>query len=109
MGKNRGRQGHELVQAAEAAIQVVAGTQIKMIGVGEDNFPPSSSSASCVCALTVACVPTGRKNGVCTTPCGVVRRPQRGPVESVFRASKEKGTRSVYQEKMKTTPTRMST
>src|SRR5947207_13797007 len=38
IGENRAWPGHELVQAAEAANQVVAGTQIKMIGVGEDNF-----------------------------------------------------------------------
>src|SRR5215472_7244264 len=44
-----------------------------------------------------ACVPTGRKNGVSTTPCGVVRRPERPPEGSVFSTSMEEGTRRVYQ------------
>src|SRR6266480_654787 len=70
---------------------------------------PRSSRASCVSALTEACVPTGRKNGVCTTPCGVVRRPRRAPVGSLFRTSKEKLTRPVYQEKMNAQPTRQRT
>src|SRR5689334_23169103 len=70
---------------------------------------PSSSSASCVSALTEACVPTGRKKGVCTTPCGVVNRPHLAPVLSVFRTSNEKLTRQVYQEKMNAQPTRQTT
>src|SRR6476660_5319774 len=51
---------------------------------------PSSSSASWVSALTEAWVPTGMKNGVSTEPCGVVRRPRRAPVGSVFAISNEK-------------------
>jgi hypothetical protein len=42
-------------------------------------------------------------------PCGVVRRPRRAPVGSVFATSKEKFTLSVYQEKMKAQPTRQTT
>src|SRR5216684_796120 len=60
---------------------------------------PSSSSASCVRALTEACVPTGMKNGVSTVPWGVVRRPRRAPDGSVFATSNEKLTRRVYQER----------
>src|SRR5258708_2922803 len=36
--ENRTRPGHELVQAAKLADQLVAGAQIKMIGIGEDDF-----------------------------------------------------------------------
>jgi len=61
---------------------------------------PSSSRAPWVRALTEACVPTGMKKGVSTVPWGgVVRRPQRAPVGSVFATAKEKFTHSVYQEK----------
>src|SRR2546422_1637906 len=85
---------------------------------------PRSSSASCVKALTEACVPTGMKKGVSTVPWGVVRRPRRAPVGSVFNTSKEKFIfdytlesearknacpASVYQEKMKAQPTRHTT
>src|SRR5882757_17491 len=70
---------------------------------------PSSSRASWVKALTEACVPTGMKNGVSTAPCGVVRRPRRAPLGSVFATSKEKLTLPVYQEKMKAQPTRHAT
>ena len=42
-------------------------------------------------------MPTGRKNGVSTTPWGVARRPQRPSPGSLLRTSKRKGTRSVYQ------------
>src|SRR2546422_597657 len=38
----------------------------------------------------VAAVPTGMKTGVSITPCGVVRRPRRAPLGSVFRTSKRK-------------------
>src|SRR2546425_588304 len=38
IGENGARPGHKLVQAAETANQFVAGTQIKMIGVGENDF-----------------------------------------------------------------------
>src|SRR5260370_24330018 len=51
---------------------------------------PSSSSASLRRPFTVACVPTGRKNGVSTVPWGVVKRPRRAPDGSVFATSKEK-------------------
>src|SRR5882762_4241422 len=51
---------------------------------------PRSSSASWVRALTEACVPTGMKKGVATVPWGVVRRPRRAPVGSVFNTSKKK-------------------
>src|ERR1700730_2842154 len=76
---------------------------------------PSSSSASCVRAFTAAAVPTGIKNGVSTVPCGVVSRPRRAPVGSVFATAKEKSTASVYQhhpvdqEKMNAHPTRNTT
>jgi hypothetical protein len=35
-------------------------------------------------ALTVAAVPTGMKTGVSMEPWGVVRRPRRAPVGSVW-------------------------
>jgi len=38
VGEDGVRPGHELMQATEAANQFVAGTQIKMIGVGEEDF-----------------------------------------------------------------------
>src|SRR5881628_157286 len=38
---------------------------------------PAASRSSGVSALTVACVPTGMKTGVSTTPWAVVRRPRR--------------------------------
>src|SRR5260370_11647857 len=50
----------------------------------------SCSSASLRKPFTVACVPTGKKNGVSTVPWGVVRRPRRAPDGSVFATSKEK-------------------
>src|SRR5579859_1507660 len=70
---------------------------------------PSSSSASLRNAFTVACVPTGMKNGVCTVPWGVVSTPRRAPVGSVFVTSNEKLTLRVYQEKMNAHPTRITT
>src|SRR5260370_37834672 len=68
-----------------------------------------SSSAYWVRPLTVAWVPTGMNTGVLIAPCGVVKRPQRAPVASVLARSKEKLTRSVYQEKMNAQPTRQAT
>ena len=38
IGENRARPGHEFVQAAKPADEFMAGTQIKMIGVGQDDF-----------------------------------------------------------------------
>jgi hypothetical protein len=58
--------------------------------------------------LTVACVPTGMKKGVCTAPCGVFKTPRRAPVGSLFATSKEKLTLPVYQEKMNAIPTRIA-
>src|SRR5271156_1551868 len=58
---------------------------------------PISSSASLRRPFTVACVPTGIKNGVCTAPCGVLKTPRRAPVGSVFVTSNERLTSSVYQ------------
>src|SRR5260370_38186240 len=60
---------------------------------------PSSSSASWVSPLTVACVPTGMKNGVSTVPCGVVRRPRRAPGGALFVKANDKLTKRVYQRK----------
>jgi hypothetical protein len=40
-------------------------------------------------------VPTGMKNGVSTTPCGVVNFPRRAPVGSVLTTANEKFTPSV--------------
>jgi hypothetical protein len=59
--------------------------------------------------LTLACVPTGIKNGVCTAPCGVCKTPRRAPVGSFFVTSKEKLTLQVYQEKANANPTRQTT
>src|SRR5271168_3524978 len=70
---------------------------------------PNSSSASLRRPLTLACVPTGIKNGVCTTPCGVFKTPRRAPVGSVFVTSNEKLTHRVYQEKANAHPTRHTT
>jgi len=54
---------------------------------------PSSSSASCVSALTVAAVPTGINAGVSITPCGVLSFPRRADVVvSVFSIANEKLT-----------------
>jgi hypothetical protein len=47
--------------------------------------------------------------GVSIVPCGVVSRPRRAPVESVLTTSNEEFTPSVYQEKMKAHPTRITT
>src|SRR6266478_3660978 len=38
IGKDGTRPGHELMQAAELAHEFMSGTQIKMIGIGEDDF-----------------------------------------------------------------------
>src|SRR5215469_9293516 len=38
IGENGAGPGHKLMQAAEAANQLMAGTQIKMIGVGQNDF-----------------------------------------------------------------------
>src|SRR2546426_2022646 len=38
VGENRMGPGHELVQTAELADEFVAGSQIEMIGIREDNF-----------------------------------------------------------------------
>jgi hypothetical protein len=55
---------------------------------------PSSSSASCVNALTVAAVPTGMNAGVSITPCGVLSLPRRAAVDvSFFSISNEKLTK----------------
>src|ERR1700676_4986368 len=70
---------------------------------------PSSSSASCVSALTEAAVPTGMNTGVAIAPCGVVSRPTRAPPGSVFATSNEKFTHGVYQEKIKAHPARHTT
>src|SRR5437660_1154691 len=85
---------------------------------------PSSSSASLRRPFTAACVPTGRKNGVSMEPWGVVKRPRRAPLGSVFDTAKEKlifdqrqekrtaknaCPTSVYQEKMNAQPTRHTT
>src|SRR5207245_11164679 len=50
--------------------------------------------------VTEACAPTRRRNGVCTTPWGVVKRPRRAPFASIIRTSKEKLTRRVYHRKI---------
>lgn len=70
---------------------------------------PSSSSASCRSAFTVACVPTGMKEGVWMAPCGVFKTPRRAPVGSVLLTLNERLTASVYQEKTQAmvTPTRV--
>src|SRR5258708_16273110 len=70
---------------------------------------PSSSSASCVRPFTVAAVPTGMKAGVSIVPCGVAKRPRRAPPASVFATWNEKFTPSVYQDKMKPHPARITT
>src|SRR6266849_4228686 len=84
---------------------------------------PSSSRTSWVRPLTVAWVPTGMNTGVSIGPRGVVKRPQRAPVASVFAISKEKFIfdetpesrtgknacpTSVYQEKINAQPTRQA-
>src|SRR5215467_5269632 len=38
IGEDGARPGHELMQAAEAANQIVTGSQVKMISVGEEDF-----------------------------------------------------------------------
>src|SRR5438477_1535028 len=48
---------------------------------------PASSRSRWRIALTLPCVPTGMKAGVCTTPCGVVSSPRRA-APSVARSSK---------------------
>src|SRR5271156_904376 len=49
---------------------------------------PISRSSRGSSALTLACVPTGMKTGVSTTPCAVVNFPKRAFVcESVLRSS----------------------
>jgi hypothetical protein len=54
---------------------------------------PSSSSAPCVIAFTVAAVPTGINAGVSITPCGVHNFPRRADVVvSVFSIANEKLT-----------------
>src|SRR5882762_4771909 len=85
---------------------------------------PSSSRTSWVRPLTVAWVPTGMNTGVSIGPRGVVKRPQRAPVASVFASSNEKFIfdetpesrtgknacpTSVYQEKTNAQPTRQAT
>jgi hypothetical protein len=45
---------------------------------------PSSSSKCCGIALTVACVPTGIKTGVCTVACGRVMAERRAVPEVVW-------------------------
>src|SRR5271163_1593290 len=59
---------------------------------------PSSSRASWVRPLTVACVPTGMNTGVSNAPWGVVKRPRRAPDAQFLDTSNEKSTSTVYQE-----------
>src|SRR5260370_18552048 len=70
---------------------------------------PSSSSASCVRPFTVAAVPTGMNTGVSIVPCAVANRPRRAAPASVFATSNDKFTPSVYQEKRKAHPARITT
>ena len=53
--------------------QRVAGPQVQVVGVAEDDLradAPRDRGASR--ALTAPCVPTGMNTGVSTMPCGVV-------------------------------------
>ena len=80
IGQDRPRPVHEAMQPAQLANPLMTGTQIQMVGIAEQDLTPNSCKSRGNTALTVPCVPTGMKQGVSTTPCGVVRRPRRALV-----------------------------
>ena len=78
VGEHGARPADEAVQPAHAADGLVAGAQIEVIGVAENDLRAQCSSMSCGTALTVPAVPTGMKTGVSTVWCGrciCARRP----------------------------------
>jgi hypothetical protein len=68
VGEDRPVPSHELVEPAEASDALVPRTQVKVIGVGEDDAGPGFAQVVWREALTVALVPTGMNWGVSTTP-----------------------------------------
>ena len=82
VGQDRPVPAHEPVQPAEALDALVAGAQVQVVGVRQDDRRAGvARGRPGASALTVAFVPTGMNCGVSTTPCGSVRRPSRARVE----------------------------
>ena len=78
IGQDRMRPVHEFVQTAERRNALGARAQHQVIGIGRARYRRRSPRTSAVVTpFTVACVPTGMKAGVRTTPCGVVISPTR--------------------------------
>ena len=78
VGEDRLRPADEAVQPAAPRDQIVAGPQIQVIGVAEQDLRRRALSRSrCVTPFTAPCVPTGMNAGVSTSPCGVVITPRR--------------------------------
>ena len=70
-----------------------------MVSIGEDDLRAEFFQRLLREPLHVAAVPTGINAGVSITPCGVVRRPRRAPVGSVFRTSNGIPSGELYQER----------
>ena len=77
VGQDRAVPVHEGVQAAHLGDQLVAGPQVEVVGVGQHQARAQFVQLRGVTALTVACVPTGAKTGVSSSPCGVWKTPAR--------------------------------
>ena len=70
VGEDRPRPADEAVEPAAPRDQVVAGTQIEMIGVAEEHLGAEPLEIPVRHPLTAPCVPTGMNAGVSTAPCG---------------------------------------
>ena len=68
IGEDRPRPGHETMQAAELANQLVARTQIEMIRVAKQNLNAQIGERLLRHALHGSSGPTGMNAGVSTTP-----------------------------------------
>ena len=67
------------VEAAAPRDQIVAGTQIQVIGIAQQNLGADRLESLCVTPFTAPCVPTGMNAGVSTSPCAVDITPRRAP------------------------------
>ena len=77
VGEDRPVPAHEPVQAAELRDQVLAGTQMQVVRVAEQDRGAERAELVGVDALDRPFVPTGMKAGVGTSPCAVRRTPAR--------------------------------
>ena len=80
IGEHRARPGGEAVEPAHRANHLLAGAEMQMVGVAEDDLRAGARHVAGLRPRTTPWVPTGMNAGVGTVPCGRVSVPARaGP------------------------------